>query len=77
MVALGMLPKDDEFRKLKHRMETLEEQNSYLLSMVMWITQCHGGAFHPPTTNWSRTPSVVVQPDKACLSSPQVHHAKI
>jgi hypothetical protein len=34
MVALGMLPKDEDFRQLKHRMETLEAQNAYLLDVV-------------------------------------------
>jgi len=49
MVALGMLPKDEEFRHLRHRMETLEEKNAYLLSVVTWIAKHHGGTFQPPT----------------------------
>jgi hypothetical protein len=51
MVALGMFPKDEDFHKLEHIMETLEAQNAYLLSMVTWIVHRHGNSFHPPTVN--------------------------
>jgi hypothetical protein len=34
MVALGMLPKEEEFFQLKRRMEILEAQHAYLLDVV-------------------------------------------
>jgi hypothetical protein len=48
MVALGMLPKDQDFRQLKQRMESLEEQNSLLMMMFSWLVQCHWGTFPLP-----------------------------
>jgi hypothetical protein len=47
-MALSMLPKDEEFHQLKNCMETLKEQNAYLLLVVTWITKHHGGSFQPP-----------------------------
>ena len=35
METLGMLPKDEDFRHLRYRMETLETQNAYLLNVVI------------------------------------------
>jgi len=48
MVALGMLPKEKDFRQLKRRMETLEEHNSQHISMVSWNAKRHGGSFQIP-----------------------------
>lgn len=57
MVALGMLPKERNFRQLKHRMETLEEQNSLLMEMVQWLVTHHGGSFPLPSGGWLHTRS--------------------
>jgi hypothetical protein len=42
MVALGMLPKDEDFFQLKSIMEMLESQNEYLLKVVTWLARKHG-----------------------------------
>jgi hypothetical protein len=49
MVALGMFPKDQHFRQLKQRMESLEEKNNPLMNMVQWLVKFHGGSFYCPT----------------------------
>jgi hypothetical protein len=35
METRGMFPKDEDFRHLRDRMETLETQNAYLLNVVI------------------------------------------
>jgi hypothetical protein len=65
MVALGMLPKDEDFRQLKRRMETLEAQNAYLMEVVTWIAHRHGGSFHPPVVPqpWVELSAIVARKD--------------
>jgi len=48
MVALGILPNDEDFHQLKSRMEMLEFGNAYFLEVVTWMTCRHWGVFHPP-----------------------------
>jgi hypothetical protein len=43
-----MLPKEEEFRQLKHIMESMEAHNAYLIEVVTWLACCHGGTFVPP-----------------------------
>lgn len=45
-----MVPKEQNFRQLKKRMETLEEQNTQLILMVSWIAKCHSNSFQLPAT---------------------------
>jgi len=49
MVAMGMLPKDHDFRQLKKSMESLEEKNKFLMMMVCWLVKHHGGTFPLPS----------------------------
>jgi len=76
MVALGMLPKDEDFRQLKHRMETLEAQNAYLLTVVTWIAHRHGDSFHPPAANrpWGESSASAAHRDVLGPSPSQVPH---
>jgi hypothetical protein len=48
MVAMGMLPKEQDFRQLKSRKEALEVQNAYVSEVVTWIANHQGGNFVPP-----------------------------
>jgi len=48
MVELGMLPKDQDFKNLKKSMESLEDQNNLLITMVSWLVKGHGGSFPLP-----------------------------
>jgi hypothetical protein len=48
MVALDMLPKDEDFRQLKGRMEMLEIQMEYMSKVITWLAHKHGGIFQPP-----------------------------
>lgn len=59
VVVLGMLPKEQNFRQLKKRMETLEEQNTQLILMVSWIAKCHSNSFQLPATGcqWAESSS--------------------
>ena len=45
MVVMGLQLKDEDFCQLKNRMETLEEQNAYVLKVVRWIVGQKGGLF--------------------------------
>jgi hypothetical protein len=47
MEALAMFPKDEDLRQLKHIMETLEEQNTYLLKVVIYLSHRHGISLNP------------------------------
>jgi hypothetical protein len=37
LFSLGLLPKDEDFRKLEGRMEALEFQNSYISETLPWM----------------------------------------
>jgi hypothetical protein len=37
LVALGMLPKEQDFRQLKARQEALEIQTAYVVEVVNWL----------------------------------------
>jgi hypothetical protein len=47
MEALAMFPKDEDLRQLKHIMETLEEQNAYLLNVVIYLSHRHDISLNP------------------------------
>jgi hypothetical protein len=44
MVAQGMLPKEQDYRKFGKRLEALESQNKLLLTMVSWLVKHNGGS---------------------------------
>jgi len=48
-----MLPKDKDFKQLKRKMETLEEQNDYLVSVISWMVQRLEGTCYPPASTWA------------------------
>jgi hypothetical protein len=78
MVALGMLPKDEEFRQLKHKMETLEGKNDYPISMISWMAQRLGSIFHPSTGThaWMRPSTAANRSGEVGPSSAQDPHAR-
>jgi hypothetical protein len=47
MEALAMFPKDEDLRQLKYIMETLEEQNAYLLNVVIYLSHRHDISLNP------------------------------
>jgi hypothetical protein len=47
MEALAMFPKDEDWRQLKHIMETLEAQNAYLLNVVIYLSHRHDISLNP------------------------------
>jgi hypothetical protein len=53
MVAIGMLPKEQDFCQLKSRQEALEIQNAYLTEVVTWLARHQGGNFVPPARNYA------------------------
>jgi hypothetical protein len=74
MVAMGMLPKEQDLYQLKSRQEALEIQNAYVSEVVTWIANRQGGNFVPPARNYAKAKSskAVAGRETVDLTSPQV-----
>jgi hypothetical protein len=53
LVSFGLLPKEEEFRHLKSRMEDLEIQKPYITNILSWMANWLGGTFTPPDRHYS------------------------
>jgi hypothetical protein len=60
MVALGMLPKEEDFRQLKSSLEALEIKNSYMTEVITWLARRQGRTFVPPAGKQARPESLAV-----------------
>jgi hypothetical protein len=76
LVALGLFPKDEDFRQLKGCMEALEIQNTYIMEILSWMENRLGGTFTPPKRHYSgpKSLNVVAQRNASAATHPQVSH---
>jgi hypothetical protein len=76
LVALGMLPKEQDFHQLKRRHEALEIQCAYVAEVVTWLANRQGGNFTPPAVNYVEADSSQAVVDCGIVDLTSQHHIK-
>jgi hypothetical protein len=78
MVAMGMLPEEQDFHQLKSRKEALEIQNAYVYEVIIWMANRHGGSSVLPAISyvWAKSSKTVSRREVVNLTISQVQHDK-
>jgi hypothetical protein len=76
LVAIGILPKEQDFRHLKSKQEALEIQCDYVSEVVTWLANRKGGKSTPPSRNYVEAGSSHAAKGPVIVDLTSLHHIK-